>query len=214
MEIAEILSDLFSVCYVGEIQPPPFEDLRNRVASLTYRIASYLTDPVCKAHEFFRRLYLVDHLHPTANPVAKLARKISLTAGLAGCATLGIFTAIPGIGLRFLASQIQTRPFVSVVEPAKGKDLPLDHSFSLLSWNICCTSGGYGISDGGVMPESFRIDRVLEKIIEKDADVNCLYEVFDVNTGWNIQDKLLPKQRDKTTRAHTHSYSRAGSSNR
>ena len=165
----------------------------NKVASLAFQAASYLTDPVCKSHESYRCISIVDALNPNASALSNLARKISLILGMLGWASLAVFTTLPGIALRSLASQMQTNPFIYAQGVANEKLLPLNRSFSLLSWNICCTAGGYPISDGGVMPWSSRIDPILKKIIEKDADVNCLYETFDANTGFYISEKLKQK---------------------
>ncbi len=162
----------------------------DKVAALAFQIASYLTDPVCKSHEWYRRISIVDPLHPDACALSNLARKVSLFLGMLACASLAVFTTIPGIALRFFASKIQTNPFIYAQGAANEKLLPLNRSFSLLSWNMCCTAAGYAISDGGVMPWSFRIDNIVKKIIEKDGDVNCLYEAFDLHAAFYISEKL------------------------
>lgn len=164
--------------------------LADRVAKVAFKVASYLTDPVCKGHELFRRLYVVETLNPTATAVANTARKVLLYIGIVACATVGVFSSVPGIVLRYAAAQLQSYPYIHVKGHAESKILPADHSFTLLSWNICCTSGGYSISDGGVTPWASRIDAVIEEIIAKDADVNCLYEVFDVKTATYISERL------------------------
>lgn len=44
--------------------------------------AALLTDPICKSHEYFRRICVVDALHPASTALANAIRKISLFAGL------------------------------------------------------------------------------------------------------------------------------------
>ena len=169
------------------------EDLRNEVATGAFRTASYLTDPICKSHEFYRRLYVVEELNPTSSKVVNLVRKFFLFAGLLGYAFLATFATLPGIALRFLASHSQKVPFLYSQGESPIKTLSNDRTFSLLSWNICCAIGGYAISDGGVVPWPFRIDDIIDKIVEKDADVNCIYETHDTESAFYICEKLQQK---------------------
>lgn len=193
MTVSEILSDVSLAQYGVETWASSHDGVRDRIASAAYRAASYLTDPICKAHELFRRLYLVDHLNGESSQIANLVRKLVLSAGIAASVSVGIFTTLPGIALRYCASQIQNTPYDYSIDPQIEKKLPPDRIFSLLSWNICSAHAGYSITDGGVMPGSFRIDRIVDRILEKGADVNCLYEVFDVNTAWYLVEKLKKK---------------------
>jgi hypothetical protein len=124
-------------------------------------------------------MQVVDALNPTANTLANVIRKISLCIGLAGWASLALFTIVPGIALRSIALHIHNHPFIYVQGELESKTLPPDRSFSLLIWNICCVGAGFSISDGGGVPWAFRIDDIINKIIEQDADVNCLFETFD-----------------------------------
>lgn len=170
----------------------PFS-LPDWIAQGVFQVASYLTDPVCKAHEYYRRISVVNFLNPTSYEICNLIRKVTLCVGIVGWALLAMVTSLPGIGLRTLGSYLQNEPFIYVQGSKEPKILPPDCSFSLLSWNICCVGAGYSISDGGVLPWSFRIDEIVEQIIEKDADVNCLYETFDAKSAFYICDRL--KQR-------------------
>jgi exonuclease III len=108
-----------------------------------------------------------------------------------------------GIALRFVGLQAQVAPFIYLKGDKEDKNLPLEKSFSLLSWNICCIGGGYPISDGGVSPWSMRIKSVVEKVLEKNADVNCLYEVFDVQTAFTLFQAMKEK-------GYTHFYFNMG----
>jgi endonuclease/exonuclease/phosphatase family metal-dependent hydrolase len=157
--------------------------------SSAFLVASYLTDPVCKAHENFRRLHVVDALNPTASKVTNLVRKIFLWMAVIGYATVALFTTLPGIALRGLAAHWQKVPYLSV-KGEGSKKLSEDRTFSLLSWNICCVGAGYAITDGGVVPWRDRIDAVADQMIEKNADVNCLYETFDTQSAFILTEKL------------------------
>lgn len=173
--------------------PSSLAPLTNQIVQVVFQVASYLTDPVCRAHEYYRRLAVVNSLNPNAYAVSNLIRKVVLCVGIMGWASLAVATSLPGIGLRALGSYLQKEPFIYVQGADEPKNLPSDRSFSLLSWNICCVGAGYPISDGGVLPWSFRIDEIIEKIVEKDADVNCLYETFDSKSVFYICEQL--KQR-------------------
>jgi hypothetical protein len=162
------------------------EDWLDKVAVGAFQLASYLTDPICKSHELFRRICVVNHSNA-------LVRKIVLFVALVAWASLAIVTTLPGIALRTLALSIQKNPYIYWKGAAEGKFLPANRTFSLLSWNICCVGAGYSISDGGVVPWSFRIDQIIDKIVAKDADVNCLYETFDSKSAFYLAEKLREK---------------------
>ncbi|MDQ5956688.1 MAG: endonuclease/exonuclease/phosphatase family protein [Candidatus Rhabdochlamydia sp.] len=157
----------------------------------TFRFASLLTEPICKAHELFRRLYLVDVLNPTDSKTSNLARKFFIGIGFIICTFLSIGSTIPGAALRGIVSYLEKEPFIYY--QGKLPDKVLKNDFSLLSWNICCVGGGYPISDGGVMPWRFRIDKIVTKIAEKDPDILSLYEVMDTATGFYLYEKLQEK---------------------
>lgn len=157
----------------------------------TFRLASLLTEPICKAHELFRRLYVVDVLNPTASKTNNWARKFFLGIGIIISALLSVGTALPGAVLRGITSHLEKEPFIYY--QGKLSDQTLKEDFSLLSWNICCVGGGYSISDGGVMPWHFRIDKIIVRILEEDPDVLSLYEVMDTAAGFYLYEKLQEK---------------------
>ncbi len=165
-------------------------DVSSRVASAAFRAASLLSDPLCTAHELFRRIQLVTVLHPSAHRVTNYARALFLCAQLGICATTAILTTLPGLALRSLGVCMQKEPFMYVHGEIPDKQLVENNTFSLLSWNVCFPPAGYSISDGGVLPCSFRINRVIAKISETDADITCLYEVMDIRTALYICNQL------------------------
>jgi len=159
--------------------------------SAAFRLASYLTDPVCHCHERYRRIAVVDALYPKAGRGANTMRKGRLLAELCGYAILATLVTVPGIGLRHLASRLQKTPYLHQKSAGQEKILPADRVFSILSWNVCCVGGGYAISDGGVMPWSARIEAIARTIIGQSADVVCLYEVFDSHAAFYLMDELM-----------------------
>src|SRR5881397_1632820 len=84
----------------------------NQWIPAAFRLASYLTDPVCHCHERFRLIAVVEALNPSAGRGSNLARKCRLLAELCGYALLAILVTAPGIGLRYLGSRLQTTPYL------------------------------------------------------------------------------------------------------
>src|SRR5512132_841966 len=114
----------------------------NRWMTAAFRLASFLTDPVCHCHERFRRIAVVDPLYPNAGRWANRVHKCRLLAELCGYAALATLVTLPGIGLRHLASRLQGTPYLHRKSAGLDKILPSDRVFSILSWNVCCVGGG------------------------------------------------------------------------
>ncbi len=185
MATAAVSQYYISISYFPPIYP--LDLLKKK----TFCFASLLTEPVCKAHELFRRLYVVDELNPTASKTSNWARKFFLGVGIVASSFLSLGTAVPGAALRGIASHLEKEPFIYYQGKLSNKIL--EEGFSLLSWNICCVGGGYSISDGGVMPWNFRIDNIIEEIVKKDPDLLSLYEVMDTAAGFYLYERLQEK---------------------
>ncbi|MBI3236513.1 MAG: endonuclease/exonuclease/phosphatase family protein [Chlamydiales bacterium] len=96
-----------------------------------------------------------------------------------------------GIGLRKASSSLKSVSYIFDRSERPPKELPADsHDITLFSWNVCGIYAGYGIDNGGVVPFCDRKARAIEKIRETDADVVCLYEVFDIKDGYAIANEL------------------------
>jgi hypothetical protein len=156
----------------------------------TFRMASDLTEPLCYMHELWRRMDLVGtSANPTTYKVEQWARKCVLFCGAAVSGATAVIATPLGIVLRWAACKLQKTPYVY----RKGF-LPQEqlqgNSLRFLSWNTGCCSAGYGISDGGLWPWSFRIDTEIAKgVTESNAHVACLYEI-DPEAGFRLYDKL------------------------
>jgi endonuclease/exonuclease/phosphatase family metal-dependent hydrolase len=158
---------------------------REKGFTALYMVASKLTDPICNAHQLYRQILIVDALHPDASPCARWMKKSALLFGSSAYSFLSLFTTLPGIELRYLALSLQKRPYLYFRGEAEEKQLT-ESSLSLLSWNLCCPSGGYAITDGGVLPWQYRIHQLTHAILSQDADVVCLNEIFDIQTAWRL----------------------------
>lgn len=156
-----------------------------------HRAGSYLIEPAFKVHELYRYLSVVDVLNPDSHPLINMVTKISLYVAMAGWFSIACLTTLPAIGLRFLGVQLQNTPFIYMQAPgAYPKNLPENRTFSFLTWNVCCVNGGFSITDAGVVHWTHRIDTIIDRIVQRDADIVCLNEIFDINTGFYLYDKL------------------------
>ncbi len=161
------------------------------IKAFLFICASYLTDPACKVREWRWRLALVDHEHPDAARIYNLGRQVFLVAGIVGWALLATVMSLSGCLLRGSVARLQKDPYTfSKQLNHVDKVLAKNKTFTMLSWNICCVAGGYAITDGGVSPWADRIDAVVDKIIETNADINCLYETFDTTAAYTICNRL------------------------
>lgn len=165
-----------------------FSDLIKTVVFLT---ASYLTDPLANAHLCFRKIYVVDNLHPSSSKIANLARKLFLLVQVIGYSLLSITGTVPGIIIRAIGAYLEKTPFIHLSTKEKGKILPEDRQFTLGSWNATTgLASGHTITDAGVEHWTCRIDRIVEKIVKSGADVQTLYESMDVRSGFYLCRKL------------------------
>lgn len=155
---------------------------QDRMACAAYLTASWLTDPLCKAHQLYRRISVVDILYPEETGLQRAVRKGALFLSSSAHLVLALGTTLPGIEIRLLAGALKGKPFIHF--RGQGVEKAFDQkTFSLLSWNLCCVAGGYSITDGGVLPWSFRKDLIIQALREQDADLICLSEIFDIQTA-------------------------------
>ena len=84
--------------------------IREIVAIRLFQLASYLTDPICKSHECFRRIQVVDTLQAQDYKIVNLARKVLLAVALTLYGCMAVFTTAPAVGVRSLAIYLQKEP--------------------------------------------------------------------------------------------------------
>jgi len=153
--------------------------------AFAYQVASKLTDPICCAHQLYRQTFIIDVLHPEESKLEKGLRKGLLILESAVHSFFSLFTTVPGMEIRFIAHLLQNKPYIYFAGEAEEKQLA-DTSISLLSWNLCCVSGGYSITDGGVLPWPYRMPQLTSALLAQDADIVCLYEIFDIQTALRL----------------------------
>ncbi len=158
-------------------------------ATPAYYLASYATDPICYAKEFWWRAKIVDDVYPDASNIEKCARRVFLGICATGCVVMSPL-AILGLALRPLAIYLQSQPFRYL--HGRGLEKPLGDEFTMHSWNILGVRAENVITDGGASPIQFRIDRIANEILNKNANLNCLYEVFDIQTAKALYRRLEP----------------------
>ncbi len=166
-----------------------------RCKAVGYRVASWLTEPAVKTRELYYRVKIVDDLNPLMKKTSKYAEKFFLLLKMCGCALLALITTLPGIAIRSAISSIEKEPYIYFRSDHQnaGNKVLSNSEFTHLNWNICATSGGYAITDGGLVPWQFRMDRIAEKILMTDADIASLFEVFDFEAAIELYRKLKSK---------------------
>ncbi len=157
---------------------------------MALRLASYLTDPICKVRENFYAFYTLSSTCKTT--LQKVMRVAFLTLGILIYSFLTPFTAPLGVALRGAVAALESKPYIYLETVQKGKRLPFDKKITLVSHNQCYMPAGYSITDGQVTPPSDRkrMDANIEKIKELNPDIICLYEVADICDAAYISSQL------------------------
>lgn len=154
------------------------------------KIASYLTDPLCKVREYFYTFYILDET--CENTTQKVKKIAFLVLGIFVCSLLTPCTAPIGALVRGMVATFGGKPYIYLERAGEKKTLPANRQITVLSHNECYMPAGYCITDGQVTPASDkkRMDANLDKIKALDPDVVCLYEVPDICDADYISSKL------------------------
>ncbi len=78
-----------------------------------------------------------------------------------------------GSSIKMVGTALSGRPFI--YQKGGGKE-QWGKTFSLLSFNACMYESGFPMLLGGVMPASFRLERLIHLVQEKDPDILVLQE--------------------------------------
>jgi hypothetical protein len=159
-----------------------------KIAAL--KVASYLTEPVCKVREYFYSFYILNET--CKDTIQKVMTVTFLTLGIFAFSLLTPFTAPLGALVRGMVSAFEAKPYIYLERNGKGKVLPEDKKITLVSHNQCYMPAGYCITDGQVIPASDkeRMNANLQKIKALNPDIVCLYEVPDICDAEYISSQL------------------------
>lgn len=172
------------------IRTESFRQNRAKAKIISLKVASYLTEPVCRVRENYYSFYVLDKLcYSTQETILKI---LSLVLGIMVFPFVSLVTVPLGIAIRGLARKLSSKPFVYVERSKEGKTLPEDKKITLLSHNECYMPGGYTITDGQVSPPSDkkRIDENVRQNLQLNPDIITLYEVPDICDADYITKKL------------------------
>ena len=194
--------DISAVSDPNAISPSEILSFENQVSSSSsswevtakiaaLKIASYLTEPICKVREYFYTFYTLNDTYK--NTTQKIIKSASLTLGISVFSLLTPLTAPIGVFIRGMVSACETKPYIYLKRDGKGKVLPEDRKITLVSHNQCYMPAGYCITDGQVAPASDkeRMNANLQKMKELDPDIICLYEVPDICDAEYISSQLI-----------------------
>jgi hypothetical protein len=159
-----------------------------KIAAL--KVASYLTEPICKVREYFYTLYILNET--CKSTIQKSLRVAFLTLGIVVFSILTPFTAPAGAFIRGMVSTFEAKPYIYLKREGTGKVLPEDKKITLVSHNQCYMPAGYCITDGQVTPaaDKERMNANLQKIKALNPDVICLYEVPDIYDAEYLSSQL------------------------
>ena len=176
MEIDNEWVDNFAGWCVPE---PKTESTGMWLKSYAFLLASYLTDPVCKAREYSWQVELVE--------AGKTKSFLQFGMVMAGIGALA--TTIPGMVLRGAVSYFQNEPFIHLRGNLPEKTLQ-GNELTLYSKNVAFIAGGYAITHACVAPWTYRIDSQIKEIREQNSDVVSLFEVFDTSAAFYLYEQL------------------------
>jgi exonuclease III len=74
----------------------------------------------------------------------------------------------------------------------EDKKLPENRTLKIMNWNVCFFGDLVPMLFGGVRPYVDRVDAVVRTIINSDADIVCLQEIFSLKGGDALVEKLKP----------------------
>jgi|GEM_PF-872170 len=154
------------------------------------KLASHLTDPICKVREYF---YTFSILNETCKTTAeKVSKVLFLTLGMIACTLLTPWTAPMGAAIRGLVANLESKPYIYLEKSQHGKVLPLDKKITIVSHNQCYMPAGYSITDGQLTPSSdrTRMDANIQAVKKLNPDIVCLYEVPDICDASYISSQL------------------------
>ncbi len=168
------------------VQASSSSDILSKATVL--KLASYLTDPVCKVRESFYTFYILDKICTTT--AQKVMKIVTLVLALIVYTVLTPFTAPLGIVLRGLVATFESKPFIYWKRAGEGKKL--DTEIAVLLHNVCWMPAGYSITDGQVVPPSHkqRMQDTVNKIKSLNPDIVCLCEVPDILDASELSHKL------------------------
>lgn len=95
--------------------------------------------------------------------------------------TLGILAQIP----ETLYHTFRKNPFEYIPCMNQCEQLN-ENKFSILNLNVCFLPGELPLFFGGVLPASDRVKKIAKVLLEKNADIICLYEVHDIVSAYDL----------------------------
>ena len=169
----------------SDVALPEAGGIQDTCASALFWAASYFTDPICKAHQLWRRISTVEPLHSDASQLEISIRQNLNRLGMVGFGALGIVTAPVGILLRKLAIMLQSQNFRYTRTDTSEKDS--SNTCTLFTHNMAAVGAGYAISDAGVTPWPDREEAIIDQIRKISSDIFVGIEFFDTKMVLDVE---------------------------
>jgi len=171
----------------------------HKAKHLAYLLAAHANEPICSTLENFWANKTVQFLDtgnaPSNKELSEALSKVSLKFPIQLIFSLMI--ASVGVALRWIASSLEKEPFTYFAGEAEEKFAQRNTSIKSVDFNICGVRG-FTLTDGGVAPihnkfkgtDQTRIQAIIAKLKEENADVISLYECFDYKTAMELYEGL------------------------
>ena len=151
-----------------------------------FKAASHFERPAWAARE-----YAVQVSGSTSNALNRTkTERGAFILKTAVCTIAAIPTAPLALVLKKIAIKYRTKPFTYKQGSQSIVKKDIQTQITLLWWNICAIRGGYNYTDGGVAPWRDRIKPIINEILNQNADVICLGEVFNPLVDKNLYEGL------------------------
>jgi endonuclease/exonuclease/phosphatase family metal-dependent hydrolase len=182
-----------SVSSLPTTRVPPFQKKihfpSNKVAACMLRLSDFFSQPVYNMIKAYQMIRFTNAFYPEEGTLQKLALKVMYAVALVTWAITLVFSTLPALFFKAIGSYMLDASFIHARGAAPLQKLEKSQRvFTLLTWNVCCIPGHSPAS--GVFPASDRTRLIADKVIEQNADVVVLSEVFDNLTATAFSEKL------------------------
>lgn len=162
--------------------------IRDSIAGFFFRSGRFFATPHWKITET-----CLNTVRECKNNETPTSKKVFLASKTAFSSMLMFPFAIAGLTLgqifHFSGYLLSTKPYIHLKGLSNEKHLEKNLSFFQL--NCCLTSGGFSQVFGGTtLPNSARVEKIAQTILENKPDLVCLQEVSDLNDAYHLYKKL------------------------
>jgi len=187
-----LLRYFFVTIYLaGAINHTHTHQSNDHIANSLMNISRYMSKPYMWVRANLARIY--SPYHPGrygqySTTIAEIIYRNFLAETLLTVAPFALAIGEMAVFPRYLSYNLRGDSFHHIVGDIESSEF--NKSFSLLNLNICFLPGELPLFFGGVAASSERLDDIASLIKEKDPDVVCLYEVHEIDSAYELLNRL------------------------